>query len=352
MPLADGTEPAMRDWVETATDAAAESGGGAAMGAPAPTAGEQGGNNGFDNPLMMKYLYEQRQQRESSQAEPMPPDYFVGYYSVQSDENGDFTIDGIAAGPYIVFANAYRHLPFSGNAEIAEDGSTTVDIVLEEVPVGSVEGDVTDEDGNPLPDVLINCVQPNQDPFTFTDSSGHYRIDNIPVGVWIVGAYAVGYRAETVEVVISEDHVLGISFSLEKYTPPQVDTVFFTGTVLDGTTGEPVEGARLYVVSGDNQYWDDSVTDGDGVFTMNLVPTDYAIDIVAEGYQNLYTRFWVDPGFPQMEFYMWPIGGPMGGGWGGIAVPGNPGPPTGGGEDEPDGGETPPGEPTEPPIPL
>ena len=115
--------------------------------------------------------------------------------------------------------------------------------------------------------------------------------------------------------------------------------MYFTGTVLDGTTGDPVEGARLYVVSGDNQYWADSVTDSKGIFTFNLVPTEYRIDVDAEdpGYQNLFTRFWVDTSFPQMEFYLWPIGSNVRGGWGGIDVPGNPPPPE---EDSPGGDGT------------
>ncbi len=351
MPMVDSTF--MNGMVNTANDAAAEfadRSGGMPMpmadSAP-PSAGSQNGNNEFDNPMFMQFLFNERNKRGTSQE--MPPDYFTGYYSVQADENGDFAIDSLAAGPYYVFADRYRHLPFNEMVDVSPDGTTEVEVLLVNTPVGSVEGVVVDEDGEPIEDCLVNCVQPFRDPFTFTDSNGYFRIDNIPAttaewDTWIVGAYAVGYAAKGVEVSIIEDHVLNIDYQLERYVPPTVDTVFFTGKVVDGTTGEVVAGARLYVVSRDNQYWDDAVTDSEGVFTMNLVSTEYAIDIDAEdqGYQNLYTWFWVDPGYPQMEFYLWPIDSQGTGGWGGIGIPGTP-PPTepGGWEDGGDGSTTP-----------
>lgn len=325
------------DGVESATRDYADSEGGAPMQAGAPGfAGSGGGNNDFDNPMFMKFLHEQRENRGTSQVEPgMPPDYFSGYYSVQADENGEFTIDQVAAGPYYVFADAYRHLPFSGNVEVSGDGTSEVEVLLENTPVGSVEGSVVDENGEPLVDVLINCVQPFRDPFTFTDASGRFRIDNIPEGIWIVGAYAIGYAAEGVEVFIGDGDVRRIDFQLRRYTPPQVDTVLFTGKVINGTSGDPVAGASLYVVSGDNKYWQTAVTDSQGIFTMNLVPTDYAIDIDAEnqGFENLYTWFWVDTSYPQMDFYLWPFNMQGRGGWGGIVTPGGFPPP-------PDDGET------------
>jgi len=335
MPMLDSTF--MGGMVDTANAAAEDYStreGGAPMmaGDAAPgNAGSQGGNNDFDNPMFMQYLNEQRNNRGASQE--MPPDYFSGYYSVQADENGEFAIESLAAGPYYVFADAYRHISYNANLDVAPDGSTQVEILLENTPVGSVEGVVTNEDGDPIQDVLVNCVQPNRDPFAFTDADGHFRIDNIPAttgewDTWVVGAYAVGYASKGVEVSIIEDDVLNIDFELEHYTPPTVDKVYFTGKVIDGTTGEPVAGASLYVVSRDNQYWEDAVTDSDGVFTMNLVSTEYAIDVDAEsqGYQNLYTWFWVDPGYPQMEFYLWPTDSNGVGGWGGIEVGGTPPP--------------------------
>ncbi len=329
--------------VESATRDYADSAGGAPMPAGAPAyAGSGGGNNDFDNPMFMKYLYEQRQNRESSQVAPeMPPqDYFTGYYSVQADENGEFTFDEVAAGPYYVFADAYRHIPFNGNVEVNPDGTSEVEILLENTPVGSVEGSVVDENGNPLEDVLVNCVQPFRDPFTFTDAQGRFRIDNIPEGIWIVGAYAIGYAAEGVEVFIGDGDVRKVDFQLRRYTPPQVDTVLFTGKVINGTSGDPVAGASLYVVSGDNKYWQTATTDSQGIFTMNLVPTDYAIDIDAEnqGFENLYTWFWVDTSYPQMDFYLWPFNMQGRGGWGGIVTPGGPPPPPGDGETTPPSG--------------
>ena len=46
--------------------------------------------------------------------------------------------------------------------------------------------------GNDVVQFVLNVTQPFVDPFTFTDASGHFRIDNVPTGQWIISGFKSG----------------------------------------------------------------------------------------------------------------------------------------------------------------
>jgi len=306
--------------------------------APPPSEGE-GGGEGYDqspdNLAMQRLRYRNRPGHGASSL-PEPPEPF-GYYSATTDENGDFDFGEIPAGFYSVFASAYGYLGYWDMREVTED-DPNAQIELEPVPVGTVRGTVKDESGNAIEDALVNATQPYVDPFTFTDANGEFVLDNVPVGTWRVGAYKEGFEAAAVTVEIVENVELTLDFTLyERQAPPPTDLYTFTGRVLDGVTGEPVSDAELAAVATDDSYWAHDFSGSDGYFQLLLPAGSYNIDIEHEGYQSLYTNFWVGdrsgPG-PEpippiwsadgeeggnavygMDFYLWPIGsGPM---WGG-----------------------------------
>ena len=289
--------------------------------APAPSAGEGGESydQSPDNLAMQRLRYQNREGRGASQ---LPGEPF-GYYSAVTDENGDFDLGEIPAGFYSVFATAYGYLGYWDMREIAED-DPNAEIELEEVPVGSVGGTVKDENGDPIVDALVNATQPYVDPFTFTDENGGFLLDNVPEGTWQVGAYKEGYDAASITVEIVENVELTLDFTLyERTTPPPTDYYTFTGRVLDGVTGEPVTDAEFVAVAMDNSYWAHDFSGGDGYFELSLPAGGYNIDIEHDGYEALYTSFWVgDMSGPEplwdewrendttyvMDFYLWPIG--------------------------------------------
>jgi len=109
--------------------------------------------------------------------------------------DGKLQLRDVPAGNYSVFASAYRHLPYYTEFEAQEesDAQRAGDRVRQH-PVGSVEGTITTESGDPVDEVLVTCTQPNVDPFTYTDENGHYRIDNVPPAT---GSSAVTSRASS-----------------------------------------------------------------------------------------------------------------------------------------------------------
>lgn len=320
-------------------------------GAATPGAGgiPEASGSGADNMLMQKFLYERRNNHGSSAAEP-----FTGYFSATTDANGNYSFEGVPVGQYYVFASAYRHEAYNGQFEAQEDAAQNVlNITLPNIPVGAVQGMVTDDQGQPVADALVTCTQPNVDPFTYTDATGHYTIENIPVGDWIISAYKQGYLTNNVNTPILEDQTLAVNLTINPYTAPEQETVIISGRLADGTDNAGIEGADLVFTPVDNtlggDYHRHLTSAADGSFSTDLIANgEYNLLIQKPGYEDLYIRIWVDPSWPQMEYMLWKIGS-NGGGWGGV-VPGRPG--AGGGTTDPGQPADPPAEPGGEPIPL
>nr|MDQ3023646.1 carboxypeptidase-like regulatory domain-containing protein [bacterium] len=245
---------------------------------------------------------------------------------------------------------AYRHLTYSAEYTATEEGPNETDIILENIPVGVVEGTITDERGDPIDDVLVNATQPNVDPFTYTDASGHYRIENVPAGTWIISGYKQGYLTVNKEVEITDGGVAHVSLQLASYTPPPATLIPFTGRILDSTKfddqGRPssdagIGGADIVFTPVDNNYGhyvQHKNSDSSGNYGVGLINNlDYNLLIQAPGFQDMFTRIWVDSQWPMFDYSLWLVG--VHGGWngGGVAVPGGTiDPSTGDGGGSPD----------------
>ncbi|MBN2082645.1 carboxypeptidase regulatory-like domain-containing protein [bacterium] len=300
------------DWAEEAADTLNGATG-------TPQAGTTDSGSGVDNALMQRFRWENQQaNRGTSQA-----DYFTGYYSTVTDETGAFNFEDVPAGYYYVFASAYRHLPYSADLEIVENPTDNVfPIVVANVPVGAVQGTVVDENGNPVPDCLVNATQPNVDPFTYSDETGHYLIENVPTGTWTISAYKSGYLTRSEDTEITDGGTATINLVIDHYTPAEPTTINYGGHVINGSTNGGVVNADLVFTPVNNEYggWFQHVLSEDnGAYAAVLIPTEYNVLIQKDGYEDLYIRIWVDSLYPSMDFWLYEIG-TSGGPWGGGGI--------------------------------
>ncbi len=85
-------------------------------------------------------------------------------------------------------------------------------ISLEVFAQGTVKGKVTDQDGKAVP--FVNIVIVNTNLGAATDIEGNYLIKNVPVGSQNIRVSAVGYRAVTTNIKITEKETAIKNFTL------------------------------------------------------------------------------------------------------------------------------------------
>ncbi|WP_101846926.1 S8 family serine peptidase [Halobacillus sp. Marseille-P3879] len=113
---------------------------------------------------------------------------------------------------------------------------------------------------------------------TTDPSDGSYRILTA-AGEYTLEASAYGYNSSTEEVEVTEDGQVNTNFTLDPMPSGEV-----TGTVTNERTGDPIEGATVYVVE------DAAVTpvetDENGVYSLTAYEGDYTLEIRAPGYKG------------------------------------------------------------------
>jgi hypothetical protein len=88
--------------------------------------------------------------------------------------------------------------------------------IVQAPPAGSIEGTVFTVDGAPLPGVNVTLVGPNGSPeiTTVTDPSGHYQIDEIPLGLYQVTTEMPGFTTERQHVEVRSEKPASVTTKL------------------------------------------------------------------------------------------------------------------------------------------
>ncbi|PCR90931.1 carboxypeptidase regulatory-like domain-containing protein [Natrinema ejinorense] len=245
----------------------------------------------------------------------------VGDEQTTTAEDGSYALE-LESGEYELTVSAAGYEDASENVTVEANSTVTVDVSLvrsddTDSAVGTVEGTVTDEDGEPIAGATVSI----DDKQTTTDDDGFYEFeiqptvgtvdgtvtnaDGEPVGdvpitvgdkqttsaddgsyvleqgldeyTLAVSSEGYGDTSETVTVVSGETTVLDITVDEEDVEPP-VGTV--AGTITDAA-GEPVANAT---VTAEGQ---ETTTADDGSYELELEPGNHTVTISAEGYQNV-----------------------------------------------------------------
>lgn len=94
---------------------------------------------------------------------------------------------------------------------------------------GTIEGQVTNNQGEPLPGVNVYVGEVTQSLGASTDGDGNYRIEGVPTGTVEVTAQFVGYGREVEEAEVTANETTTLDFVMST-TTLNLDEVVVTGT--------------------------------------------------------------------------------------------------------------------------
>jgi protocatechuate 3,4-dioxygenase beta subunit len=273
--------------------------------------------------------------------------------------DGTYLIAGLAPGVYYLAAAAEGHLPeYFDNVEYPEaatpvavsDSLTTSNIdfslVFHGPPFGegSISGRVMDDStGRPIEGanvIAVTVFGSDPDPTTtdsifwmgeaITGSGGHYRIEGLITGDYIVSVSAYDYLPEFYDDVYTPDDATPVHVE-EPGNTPHVDFGLLpfipgngsiSGVVLAEADSTPVKNAWVRASSRDNPFTDSVVeTRSDGRYRIGgLMTGDYVVmaraqDFSAEWYDNVKTEEEATPvpvvspeETPGIDFYLGYLG--------------------------------------------
>jgi subtilisin family serine protease len=145
--------------------------------------------------------------------------------TVVADENGFYRIL-LQTGHYTIAAYYYGYIdPPPVEVDILEDATTVQDFALQPLPRYSISGYVRDERGDPVPNAKLwfpyEPIWPM--PVAYTDESGYYLLDSVPMGIYTIRAEAGGCYDSSEQPVALNDN-LTLDFTL----PQTVDAFGYT----------------------------------------------------------------------------------------------------------------------------
>ncbi|OQY09470.1 MAG: hypothetical protein B6I29_03330, partial [Marinitoga sp. 4572_148] len=112
-----------------------------------------------------------------------------------TDNEGNFGLENIPAGNYIIKAEKEGYFPTKQFIEITENSNISLDEPLVLYPLGdygTLNGNVKYIDKSEHTGILLEIKTPEGEPlpgmYTFSDKEGDYSFDFIPVGSYVVYA--------------------------------------------------------------------------------------------------------------------------------------------------------------------
>ncbi|HVM53090.1 MAG TPA: carboxypeptidase regulatory-like domain-containing protein [Acidimicrobiales bacterium] len=157
-----------------------------------------------------------------------------GDHRATSGADGSFTLDGLEAGTYELGFTHARHQPATRTVRLAREADVTIDVTL--LPLGGVQGQVTDLTATPLVGVSVSvAADDGTTPVTVspvtTNAQGEYSIlEMLPTGSYVLTFNLAGFQTRTRE------------FEAAAGTVATVDMTLLELAAIEGTIQEPAAG--------------------------------------------------------------------------------------------------------------
>jgi protocatechuate 3,4-dioxygenase beta subunit len=215
-----------------------------------------------------------------------------------SDARGNFRVDGLAPGTWLLEARAPGHARAErSHLKIPQEGPLTVELRV----AGVIEGFVVDARGRLAADAEVR-VDGSPDLAVTTGAEGSFSIEVEP------GAHTLSARRGEEAGALDRPLVLTPGSTVRDVRIPLGAGAVLEGRVLERSSGGPVAGGRVEVsLSEEGGDAGQALTDAEGRFTVRgLAPGSYDARVRAQGYSPTVRRgLTVAPGerFP-VEFLL------------------------------------------------
>ncbi len=156
---------------------------------------------------------------------------------------------------------------------------------------GTVDGNVTDEQGAPVPNATVAIgaaaatppadgtapadAAPPAGVTATTDAAGHFSLANVAPGAAQINATADGYQPATVDVNVVAGQTVTANITLRADLPQGQ-----LRGVIQSFQGRAISGATITV----NPLGTQATTDAEGLFQVDVPPGAYQVTISAQGY--------------------------------------------------------------------
>jgi protocatechuate 3,4-dioxygenase beta subunit len=214
-------------------------------------------------------------------ATPDPPTATGGRASDQTDEDGRYSIEGLADGNYQVRVSGQSS---TYGRSFTVSGDTNGDIAL---PTLTISGVVTDAGSNePIEGAFIQAETGQERTgvparYTQTDSRGFYSLEGVDAGSYQITARKEGYQLKTLPISVTS-------------APAELNVSLTRGAGLairaaDGLTGLPLRSLTVlaYTGSGSLSYTGNVSLDAEGKGEVaSLAPGSYSLYVFCQGYAS------------------------------------------------------------------
>jgi hypothetical protein len=190
----------------------------------------------------------------------------------ESGPDGEYTVDGIPAGPFHASVTLDGFVSRSFDVPFEDAGATEIDIGM--VASGAsggasasvVRGAVTDADtGDPLAGALVRVEADGATLSAMSDATGAVNVRGIPVGPFTVTVTRDGFLPRIFDIDTDVATVVPLVATLF----PVDTTLTLSGQVLDAASGLPEPGLDVSVLG----FPIAERTDGDGRFVVEAMPS-------------------------------------------------------------------------------
>ncbi|WNG61840.1 hypothetical protein F0U59_49355 [Archangium gephyra] len=198
-----------------------------------------------------------------------------------SDAQGRFSIEGLEAGTYALWADGSFGTVLRQNVPAGSE-----DLELRVGPGMTLSGVILDEDGNPAAGALVTALLVEHSRFfdTLADDRGNWRLGPLPMGSYHLVVAHAGFMPGHEKV---HEDPTPVELKVTLYRPLRL-----TGQVL--REGRPVAGARVHARG--ELHERDTTSDAQGRFTLEgLRPNSYQLLATHAGLDAV-RRIWLEPG--------------------------------------------------------